>query len=150
MQIDFHDGVTYIVARLAGFEHEGASIVAYCAQYVDDAINAGLIQFDNGTICSRISWAHKMLDYRNFQELVNYQVWIPFHFLPGNGTKKAGEDPEGKFIEELICRPNSDVAQQMVRECIQHRDSAYGLVCIIWVLQCTLMLTSGRIKVLLV
>jgi hypothetical protein len=56
-------------------------------------------------MCTRISWAHKMLDYRNFQELVNYQVWIPFHFLPGNAAKKSGEDPEGKFIKKLICRP---------------------------------------------
>ncbi len=55
---------------------------------------------------TRISSAHKMLDYRNFQEFVNYQVWIPFHFLPGNGGRKAGEDPEGKFIEKLIFRPN--------------------------------------------
>jgi len=33
MQIDFHHGVTYVVARLAGFEHKAASIIAYCAQY---------------------------------------------------------------------------------------------------------------------
>ncbi|MBD2693141.1 DUF6765 family protein [Anabaena catenula] len=127
MQIDFHHGVTYVVARLAGFEHEDASIIAYCAQYVDDAINSGLIRFDNGAMFTRISSAHKMLDYRNFQELAIHHVWIPFHFLPGNGGKPAGEDPEGKFIEKLICRPNSDVAQQMVRECIQRRESAYGL-----------------------
>jgi hypothetical protein len=127
MQIDFHHGVTYVVARLAGFEHEDASIVAYCAQYVDDAINSGLIRFDNGAIFTRISSAHKMLDYRNFQELAIHHVWIPFHFLPGNGGKPAGEDPEGKFIEKLICRPNSHVAQQMVRECIQRRESAYSL-----------------------
>lgn len=127
MQIDFHHGVTYVVARLAGFEHEDASIVAYCAQYVDDAINGGLIRFDNGAMFTRISSAHKMLDYRNFQELANYHVWIPFHFLPGNGGKKAGEEPKGKFIEKLICRPNSDVAQQMVRDCIQNRHLSYGL-----------------------
>lgn len=127
MQIDFHHGVTYVAARLAGFKHEDASIIAYCAQYVDDAINGGLIRFDNGAMFTRISSAHKMLDYRNFQELANYHVWIPFHFLPGNGGKKAGEDPEGKFIEKLICRPNSDVAQQMVRECIQRRQTAYSL-----------------------
>jgi hypothetical protein len=127
MQIDFHHGVTYVVARLAGFDHEDASIVAYCAQYVDDAINGGIIKFDNGAMFTRISSAHKMLDYRNFQELANYHVWIPFHFLPGNGGKKAGKDPEGKFIEKLICRPNSDVAQQMVRECINRRETAYSL-----------------------
>jgi len=60
MQIDFNHGITYCVARLAGFEHEQASIIAYCSQYVDDATNCGLIKFDNGVIFSRISSAHKM------------------------------------------------------------------------------------------
>lgn len=127
MQIDFHHGVTYVAARLAGFEHQAASTIAYCAQYVDDAINDGLIRFDNGALFSRISSAHKLLDYRNFQELGNQRVWIPFHFLPGNDGLKPGEDPNGKFINKLICRPNSDVAQQMVRECIQQRHTPYAL-----------------------
>jgi hypothetical protein len=127
MQIDFHHGVTYVCARLAGFEHHAASTIAYCAQYVDDATNAGLIRFDNGALFSRISSAHKMLDYRNFQILANYRVWIPFHFLPGNGGLPAGQDPAGSFIEKLICRPNSYVAQDMVRECIERRHTTYGL-----------------------
>lgn len=127
MQIDFHHGVTYVVARLAGFEHEAASIIAYSAQYVDDAISDGFIRFDNGALFQRISSAHKMLDYRNFEELANYRVWIPFHFLPGNGGLPAGQDPNGNFINKLICRPNSYVAQEMVRECIEQRHRPYGL-----------------------
>jgi hypothetical protein len=127
MQIDFHHGVTYVCARLAGFDHDEAAIVAHCAQYVDDSISAGLIRFDNGAMFSRISSAHKMLDYRNFRELANSRVWIPFHFLPGNGGLPAGQDPGGAFIEKLICRPNSPVAQDMVRECLRHRDKPYGL-----------------------
>ncbi len=127
MQIDFHHGVTYTVARLAGFTHAQADIVAYSAQYVDDAINAGLIKFDNDSLFCRISSAHKMLDYRNFQDLANHRVWIPFHFLPGNGGLAAPEDPKGTFIEKLICRPNSYVARDMVRECINRRHTLYGL-----------------------
>lgn len=127
MQIDFHHGVTYIVARLAGFDRQAASKIAYCAQYVDDATHAGVIRFSNGAQFNRISSAHKMLDYRNFRELASHRVWIPFHFLPGNGGLPAGEDPPGNFIDKLICRPNSLVAQQMVRECIARRHTVYGL-----------------------
>ena len=127
MQIDFHHGVTYVVARLAEFDHQQAKIIAHCAQYVDDATNSGLILFDNGALFSRISSAHKSLDYRNFRKLANYRVWIPFHFLPGNDGLPAGEEPEGKFINKLICRPNSYVAQAMVTECIQRRNTPYGL-----------------------
>lgn len=127
MQIDFHHGVTYAVARLAGFEHQQASIIANSAQYVDDATNSGLIRFDNGALFYRIGSAHKRLDYRNFRQLANYQVWIPFHFLPGNGGLPAGKEPEGKFINKLVCRPNSYVAQEMMTECIERRHLSYSL-----------------------
>ena len=76
---------------------------------------------------SRISSAHKSLDYRHFNKLASHYVWIPFHFLPGNGGKRAGENPSGSFIDKLICRPNSHVARDMVRSCILERDKLYGL-----------------------
>jgi hypothetical protein len=47
--------------------------------------------------------------------------------LPGNGNLPAGQEPEGTFVDKLICRPNSHVAQEMVRECIHKRQTTYGL-----------------------
>ena len=127
MQIDFHHAVTYVLARLAGFSHPKANIVAYCAQYVDDATNSGEIEFNNGAMYHRISSAHKMLDYRNSEALSNHQVWIPFHFLPGNGGLSVGKVPPGGFHKRLICRPNSPVAQEMIRVCIHEKEKPYGL-----------------------
>ncbi len=127
MQIDFHHAATYVIARLAGLSHPKASKVAYSAQYVDDATNAGVIRFDNGAMYKRISSAHKMLDYRNSKALKNRQVWIPYHFLPGNGGLPAGKVPRGGFHKRLICTPDSYVAQDMLRACIADRDKPYGL-----------------------
>lgn len=127
MQIDFHHGATYVIARYAGFAHRDAEIIAHCAQYVDDATNGGTIGFDNGAMYARISSAHKMLDYRNFEKLANHHVWIPFHFLPGNGGMRSGTNPEGSFIDKIVCRPDSHVARDMVRACIVEQDTAYGL-----------------------
>ncbi|WP_013324316.1 DUF6765 family protein [Gloeothece verrucosa] len=127
MQIDFHHGVTYTVARLAGFNHQQADIIAYCAQYVDDATNSGVIRFNNGALFRRRSSAHKRLDYRNFRQLASHHVWIPFHFLPGNGGLPRDENPPGKFINKLICYPNSHVAQDMLKECIEQRHLPHGL-----------------------
>lgn len=127
MQIDFHHGVTYVLARLSGFQHKEAEIVAYCAQYVDDATNSGTIMFDNGALYSRISSAHKMIDYRNTVQLENHHVWLPFHFLPGNGGKPAGENPTGTFIEKIRCNPNSHIARDMVKACIDDKNTLYGL-----------------------
>ncbi len=127
MQIDGHHAMTYIAARLAGYGHKPASVIAYSAQYVDDATNSGVIHFDNGAMYSRISSAHKMLDYRNADELANHQVWVPFHFLPGNGGKPAGENPKGSFIRKLVCFPDSHVARDMLRACAVDRDKPYFL-----------------------
>jgi hypothetical protein len=127
LQKDFHHAATYVISRLAGFGHREAETVSYCAQYVDDATNAGIVHFRNGALYHRISSAHKALDYRNFEELANHHVWIPFHFLPGNGGLRAGEDPAGSFIGKIVCQPNSHVAQDMIRACIAERDSLYGL-----------------------
>jgi hypothetical protein len=127
MQIDFHHAVTYVVARIAGFSHPQANIVAYSAQYVDDATNSGTIKFINGAMYTRVSSAHKMLDYRNSKELKNHRVWIPCHFLPGNGGEAAGDNPAGSFIRKIRCTPDSPVAQDMVAACIRDKDKPYGL-----------------------
>src|ERR1700735_4575627 len=103
MQIDFHHGVTYVTARLAGFTPAEATTIATAAQYVDDAVNSGTVSFDNGAMYARISSAHKMLDYRNFEALADHLVWLPFHFLPGNGGLPAGQHPEGPFVKKLVC-----------------------------------------------
>ncbi len=127
MQIDGHHALTYIAARFAGFPQADAATIAYAAQYVDDATNAGVIKFDNGAMYSRVSSAHKMLDYRNSDALANHHVWIPFHFLPGNGNKPAGANPDGSFIRKLICYPDSAVARDMLKVCVADHDKPYGL-----------------------
>lgn len=127
MQIDFHHAVTYVAARLAGFIHEEADIIAYAAQYVDDATCDGAIRFDNKAIYKRISSSHKTIDFENFDPVEDLLVWMPFHFLPGNGGADPGDDPEGRFIHKLVTLPDSPVAQEMVRAAILDHDKPYSL-----------------------
>ena len=127
MQIDFHHAVTYVVARCAGFTPAEASVIAYAAQYVDNASNSGVVRFEGGIRYSRISSAHHLVDARNFRELDNLQVWIPFHFLPGNGGRKADESHDGPFVEKLRCTPDSHIAKEMIAACIADCRAPYGL-----------------------
>lgn len=123
MQIDFHHAVTYVAARFAGFDHPRAEIIAYAAQYVDDATHDGFIRFDNGALYLRISSAHKTFNLLNLFNIENKLIWLPFHFLPGNGGAEAGQEVSGKFIEKIICRPGdgSAVARDMVDATLRER-----------------------------
>ncbi|MGV1099796.1 DUF6765 family protein [Thiovibrio sp. JS02] len=127
MQIDFHHAVTYVAARCAGFSPEEAATVAYAAQYVDDATASGPVWFDNKAMYLRCSSAHASLDLRNLKNEENHLVWLPFHFLPGNGGRPAGKDPKGSFINKIICRPDSPVAAEMLASVTADQAKPYAL-----------------------
>lgn len=123
MQIDFHLGVTYVLARMSGFSPFEANTIASSSQYVDDAVESGKILFSNRSAYQFEASAHKMLDYRNFEELANHHVWIPFHFIPGNDVRSSQVD---SLVQKLICRPNSAIAQDILKSCIANFDRNFG------------------------
>lgn len=130
MQIDGHHTLTYVLSRMAGFEHKEANTIAHAAQYVDDATNAGIVKFNNDAMFSRISSAHGMTAYdinyyRDAHE--NHLVWVPFHFLPGNDGKMKGENVEGSFINKLVCKPYSPVASDLLDACMKDNQEDFGL-----------------------
>lgn len=127
MQIDFHHTVTYVCARIAGFNHEEADIISYSAQYVDDATNDGILSFEGGQRYTRMASAHSMIDRRNFSEAANHKVWVPFHFLPGNDQKEAGENVDGSFIKKLVCKPYSSIAVDLLKVCDEDKNKPYAL-----------------------
>lgn len=128
MQIDGHHGMTYVLARMSGFNHGDADKIAYAAQYVDDATNSGLIKFDNGAMYSRASSAHGVLDFKSHLDgHENHLVWVPFHFLPGNDGEDAGDNTKASFIEKLVCRPDSHTAREMIDYCLKGHDKGYAL-----------------------
>jgi hypothetical protein len=118
MNIDFHYGVVYIVARVAGMNAHDAEIVAHASQYVDDATVSNRLEFAGGEVFDRFASAHAVYDYRNLDDQIDRAVWVPFHFLPGG----EGDSPE----EKAICVKNSTVAADMVRNALsnERRDNA--------------------------
>lgn len=120
MQIDGHHTGTYVVARFAGFPHEEAEIIAYAAQYVDDATNEGPIMFkDSEYMYSRIASAYSMLDASNFMDAKNHLSWLPFHFLPGNCGEAAGRAVDKSDLEKLACVPDSHVARDILKSTLE-------------------------------
>lgn len=128
MQKDFHYDVIYVLAAWAGFSSDEARTIAYASQYVDDATNTGHLKFDTGASYTRTSSAHDTFDiYHNVDNVENHNVWLPFHFLPGNCGYVKGEAEDKLLIERLICTYDSFVARDMVKEAIRCWDKPYGL-----------------------
>jgi SAM-dependent methyltransferase len=126
MQIDFHYDVIYVLARYAGYNREDAKIIAHSSQYVDDAENGGLVKFTNYPSYYHIRTAHKILDKDNLNEVANFHSWVPFHFLPGNLCDK--DNGLGtSFVSKLVCRENSQIAKEMMEECILRKNNYNGL-----------------------
>ena len=116
MNIDFHYGVVYIVARWGGLSPQDAQTVAHACQYVDDATTDGPLRFEGQQSFDRFASAHAMLDYRNLLQARDERVWAPFHFLPSG----AGETLD----EQLVCRPNSAPARELVRHVLHSHAAA--------------------------
>jgi hypothetical protein len=107
MQRDMHYYGTYVLARAAGLKKDIAKVIATTSQFVDDnAKNHEIVFKDAGSIHSQAT-AHHAINIKNIDPIDQRQIWVPFHFLPGN----EGES----FTERLICRKNSPIAQEMVR-----------------------------------
>lgn len=119
MQLDMHYYGTYVMARAAGIKAEAARIIAYAAQFVDDNANEDTIIFEDAGRIDVQATAHHALDAKNLSKEDQRQIWVPFHFLPGN----KGES----FTERLICRKDSTIAKEMVEFNLSHSDKDYAL-----------------------
>jgi len=129
MQIDFHHAVTYVTARIAGFTPTEAGVIAYAAQYVDDAVSDGTVCFHNKAMYTRVSSAHKTINPAHLDDVKNHLVWLPFHFLPGNGGKEDKGLVGNHFIEKIVCLPGnrSSVARDMLGATLAAKGKPNGL-----------------------
>ena len=128
MQIDFHHAVTYVTTRLGGLNHEEACTVAHAAQYVDDATTDGPLTFTTGERYVRVTSAHKTFDFRiNANHADNRLVWVPFHFLPGNEPPPIDTAASEAFARRMMCKPDSAVAREMMRDCIERKSLPFAL-----------------------
>lgn len=119
MQIDMHYYGTYCLARAAGIKRDSSHTVAYAAEFVDDNVAHNVDDHEDGSKIFSIPTAHHAGDLSNREPEDQRFIWVPFHFLPGN---------EGSsFTERLICRKDSTLAQEMVKNHLSNGHKAFGL-----------------------
>ena len=125
MQEDMHYYGTYAMARAAGMQVKHAKVVAYAAQYVDDSTANDSEVHEDGGMFQTIATAHTnygAIATAAADHLEQRQVWVPFHFFPGNKGKTLSE--------KLACRKDSELVQEMVSNHIRHAvlvKNEYGL-----------------------
>ena len=119
MQIDMHYYGTYAMARAAGITRNAAKIIATAAQFVDDNAAKDSIEFRDGGRLDAEATAHHAVDRKNIDLEDQRKIWVPFHFLPGNQGKT--------YTERLMCRKDSEIAQEMVKNNLSLADRPYAL-----------------------
>lgn len=119
MQIDMHYYGIYCLARSAGLTFEAARVIANSAQFVDDNAQQSNIELCDASSCEVTATAHHALDLSNIDKDDQRQVWVPFHFLPGN----EGDE----FTARLVCRKDSVIAQEMCQNHLKQSDKPYFL-----------------------
>ncbi|MGD9567572.1 MAG: DUF6765 family protein [Sedimentibacter sp.] len=119
MQIDFHFYAIYTLCMLSGIKHEYSKKIAYASQHTDDAKYYHELEFVSGGRFQQQMSAHRFLDLRVLDKKTCYDIFLPFHFLPG---------VEGKeFYEMLLCRENSITANELLRDTLRTLDKPYGI-----------------------
>jgi len=106
MQIDMHYYGTYAMARSAGLKKEVCKTIATAAQFVDDNADKESVEFRDGARLDAEATAHHTMHLKNLSREDQRQIWVPFHFLPGN---------EGSsYTQRLVCKKDSEIAQEMI------------------------------------
>jgi len=106
MQLDMHYYGTYAMARAAGLKKEVCETIATAAQFVDDNAEKESVEFRDGARLDIEATAHHAINVKNLDREDQRQIWVPFHFLPGN---------EGdSYTQRLVCQKDSEIAQEMI------------------------------------
>lgn len=156
MNKDFHYYGTYVAARLAGYDFDSAQIIAHSAQYVDDS-DEEMLKDSLGryyitdfvpipTVQGLSDMVEKNFDWSEGALKSIADIWVPFHFLPGNyggnsdikrytgPTSASGSayrwtfDDESEKQFKLLCQPNSLLVKRMINDIVtNHTDKDYIL-----------------------
>ena len=129
MNLDFHYYGTYFAARCAGYGNDEALTIAKAAQYVDE-MSVGVTK-KHGGIPTTQTKTELAIDFTAKQLETIKNIWIPFHFLPGNFDctvqYKGPIGHTGEYFHKtwanngtaqaefrLMCLPNSELVFHMI------------------------------------
>lgn len=108
MDVDFHYGTIYVLARWAKFCSANAHLIACSSQMVDDNYDdnpfSDAVEKENLEQGINVRYSCQST-IGNVTGKGNAEIWIPFHFLPGLQGKTDAE--------KLVCKKNSKLSRRL-------------------------------------
>jgi hypothetical protein len=116
MNLEFHYYATAALAIRAGFDPARALVIARSAQHVDQCIIA--YELDDGEKTWR---TEKTQDYVFWDESVLREIYLPFHFIPGEIEKARRARMDGE-ANPWIVTPDSPIARELLVRALRSGD----------------------------
>lgn len=120
MNLEFHYYALHFLARRAGFSDDEARLLAHSSQYVDDAIyeyevvgGSGALFLPYRTVVTQ--------NYIFWDERTRDEVYLPFHFIPGEAARAAAARRDGSRDPYLVT-PDSPIAKELLVAALRTRD----------------------------
>jgi hypothetical protein len=108
MNAEFHYYAVLFLCLRAGLPERRAVDIAFASQYVDDAILPYDIDDGGRSYATQVTQNYLFWDERTLRE-----VYLPFHFLPGDRERASAERADGKASRWAVT-PDSPLAKELL------------------------------------
>jgi hypothetical protein len=116
MNSEFHYYAVHALALEAGFDEERAFIIANSSQEVDAATTPLAFDTPTGRVDIIVSQ-----NYLFWDESVKRDIYLPFHFLPGDPKAASASRKDGRTNPYAVT-PNSEAAKELLVMALRDKD----------------------------
>lgn len=116
MNAEFHYYAIHWLCSRAGLADGEAYAIAYSSQFVDNAVHEYLIDAPSGRYRTLVTQDYVFWDERTLRE-----VYLPFHFVPGDPAEAASLRADGQE-NVLAVTPNAPIARALLVSALKTRN----------------------------
>lgn len=116
MNIEFHYYAINALALEAGFDEQTAGIIANASQEVDASTTPLLFDAPRGAVGIAVTQ-----NYVFWDESVQNDVYLPFHFLPGDQDAASEKRLDGRRSAWAVT-PNAPIAKELLTAAFKDKD----------------------------